>query len=557
MFARSFDFKNKNMKKEKILIFDTTLRDGEQAAPASLTVEQKCHIARQLASLKVDVIEAGFPISSPGDFQAVSKIAEEIKDGPIICGLARLVQKDIEVCADAVKRSKRPRIHTFIGTSAIHAEKKLRKSEDEILELVKKSVKLARNLCDDVEFSAEDAGRTDIEYLYRIVETAIKAGAKTINIPDTVGYTIPEQFGEIIDGIYKNVPNVGEAVISVHCHNDLGMATANSLIAVAHGARQVECTINGIGERAGNASLEEIVMAIKLRQDFFNVSTGIDTTKIMQTSKLVRNICNMPVQPNKAIVGANAFAHSSGIHQDGVLKERNTYEIMTPESVGLKTNSMNLTGRSGRHILKTRLADLGYAETEYDMDVFYGKFKELADQKGTVYDDDLMMLMEKLLGNKDVEHLYTLEYLEVSCGKGDGVVTKAKVRVKYSGDAVPLPEKEAAGNGAFDAAKKAIDEVFGGGITVVEFHLDAITGGSEAVGKVTIRASTAEEGLFVGTDSNTDIVVASANAYMDIVNKVEMVKKFKRNVIKGGNTGSEIVEANASQFAMMDTYAGD
>jgi len=544
------------MDKDKVLIFDTTLRDGEQAAPASLTVDQKCHIARQLASLKVDIIEAGFPISSPGDFQAVSKIAEVIKDGPIICGLARLVQKDIETCADAVRKAQRPRIHTFIGTSAIHTEKKLRKSEDEVLELVRNSVKLARNLCEEVEFSAEDAGRTNIEYLYRIVETAIKAGAKTINIPDTVGYTIPEQFGKIIEGIRKNVPNIDKATISVHCHNDLGMATANSLIAVAHGARQVECTINGIGERAGNASLEEIVMAIKLRQDFFNVSTDIDTTKIMQTSKLVRNICNMPVQPNKAIVGANAFAHSSGIHQDGVLKERNTYEIMTPESVGLNTNSMNLTGRSGRHMLKTRLAELGYAETEYDMDAFYTMFKELADRKGTVYDDDLMMLMEKLLGNKDANR-YTLEYLEVLCGKGEGVVTKAKVRIKCGGDPIPF-SMEALGNGAFDAARNAIDDVFVGfGITIKEYHLDAITGGSDAVGKVRIQASTAEEGTFVGTDSSTDIVVASANAYMDIVNKVDMMKRFKRNVAKSGNKDSEIADSKASSFAIMGEFMQD
>jgi len=328
------------------------------------------------------------------------------------------------------------------------------------------------------------------------------------------------------------------------------------LIAVAHGARQVECTINGIGERAGNASLEEIVMAIKLRQDFFNVSTDIDTTKIMQTSKLVRNICNMPVQPNKAIVGANAFAHSSGIHQDGVLKERNTYEIMTPESVGLNTNSMNLTGRSGRHMLKTRLAELGYAETEYDMDAFYTMFKELADRKGTVYDDDLMMLMEKLLGNKDANR-YTLEYLEVLCGKGEGVVTKAKVRIKCGGDPIPF-SMEALGNGAFDAARNAIDDVFVGfGITIKEYHLDAITGGSDAVGKVRIQASTAEEGTFVGTDSSTDIVVASANAYMDIVNKVDMMKRFKRNVAKSGNKDSEIADSKASSFAIMGEFMQD
>lgn len=307
--------------KNKILIFDTTLRDGEQALVASLSVDQKLRIARQLARLNVDVIEAGFPVSSPGDFESVSTIAREV-EGPVICGLARAVEKDILTCAKALKDALRPRIHTFIGTSAIHAEKKLRKSEEDIIEMVKAHVRLARRNCDDVEFSAEDAGRTGVDFLCRIVEVAIEAGANTINIPDTVGYTTPENFAGIIDQLFNRVPNIDKAVLSVHCHNDLGMATANSLTAVSHGVRQIECTINGIGERAGNAALEEIVMALKVRQDLFKVQTSVNTTEIMRTSKLVREICNMPVQPNKAIVGSNAFSHSSGIHQDGVLKAK-------------------------------------------------------------------------------------------------------------------------------------------------------------------------------------------------------------------------------------------
>lgn len=373
--------------KDKVLIFDTTLRDGEQALMSSLSVDQKLRIARQLARLGVDAIEAGFPVSSPGDFESVSSIANEIK-GPIICGLARTVEKDILACARAVKPAERGRIHTFIGTSGIHAEKKLRKSEDEILEIVKSSVRLARRNCGDVEFSAEDAGRTGIDFLCRIVEEAIASGAGTINIPDTVGYTTPEYFGGIIDELFNRVPNIDKAVISVHCHNDLGMATANSLTAISHGARQVECTVNGIGERAGNAALEEIVMAIKVRKDLFGLSTSIDTKEIMRTSKLIRELCHMPVQPNKAIVGSNAFSHSSGIHQDGVLKAKKTYEIMTPQSVGLKENRMNLTSRSGSHMVRTRLLDLGYSESEFNMEDIYKKFKDLADKKGTVYDDE-------------------------------------------------------------------------------------------------------------------------------------------------------------------------
>lgn len=515
------------MKKEKVIVFDTTLRDGEQAAPASLSVDQKLRIARQLARLGVDVIEAGFPISSPGDFESVSTIAREMaKGGPAICGLARLVEKDIVACAKAVKPAARSRVHVFVGTSAIHTEKKLRKSEDEILAMIAGSIKLARRLCGDVEFSAEDAGRTNIDFLCKVTETAIRAGAATINIPDTVGYTPPEQFGAIIDQLFDRVPNIDKAVISVHCHNDLGMSTANSLTAVSHGARQVECTINGIGERAGNASLEEIVMALKLRGDFFKAYTDINTREIMRTSKLVREICNMPVQPNKAIVGANAFAHSSGIHQDGVLKSRKTYEIMTPQSIGLKDNKMNLTSRSGGHMVKSRLAELGYAEKDYDMAAVYAKFKELADKKGTVYDDDLVTLMEASSGD-DVKDMYVLDHLSVSCGKGTIPTATARITI----DGKQSAQAAACGDGAVDAATKAIDEIVGYKIKIDNFNIGAITEGREAQAKVTICASSAE-GSFVGNGVSTDIVEASAVAYMDIVNKIARMKKFNKKVPK-------------------------
>jgi 2-isopropylmalate synthase len=506
----------------RVIIFDTTLRDGEQALMASLTVEQKLRIARQLARLNIDVIEAGFPISSPGDFESVATIAREIK-GPVICGLARLVEKDIVTCAKAVKEAQRSRIHVFIGTSAIHAEKKLRMSEDEIIDRVVKSVKLARRYCDDVEFSAEDAGRTGPDYLCRVVETAITAGASTINIPDTVGYTVPEHFAHIIDDVFNRVPNIDKAIISVHCHNDLGMATANSLTALAHGARQVECTINGIGERAGNAALEEIVMALKVRKDLFNLATGIDTKEIMRSSKLVREICAMPVQANKAVVGANAFAHSSGIHQDGILKAKRTYEIMTPQSIGLKEARMNLTGRSGSHMVKARMLELGYHENDFDMDDLYVRFKSLADKKGTVYDDDLITLVEAK-SNEDLNDRFVLEYLNVSSGKG--TVPTATVRMLVDGK---MFQEAVCGDGAVDAATKAIDRITGYKMTIENYHLDAVTMGREAQGKVVIVCR-ADEGTFTGTGTSTDIVEASAIAYMDIVNKIARMKRFRRKI---------------------------
>lgn len=508
--------------KNRVLIFDTTLRDGEQALSASLSVEQKLRIARQLARLNVDIIEAGFPVSSPGDFEAVSLVAKEVK-GPVICGLARIVEKDIIACADAVKFSERPRIHTFVGTSVIHTEKKLRKTEDQILELVKAGVQLARNKCDDVEFSAEDAGRTGLDFLCKIVETAISCGASTVNIPDTVGYTSPEQFASIIDSLFNRVPNIDKAIISVHCHNDLGMATANSLTAVSHGVRQVECTVNGIGERAGNAALEEIVMALKVRKDLFAVTTDINTREILRTSKLIRDLCNMPVQPNKAIVGANAFSHSSGIHQDGVLKARKTYEIMTPQSIGLKDNRMNLTSRSGSHMVKSRLLDLGYSENEIDLDSFYKRFKLLADKKGTIYDDDLITLMESK-SDEDLVDAFVLEYMNVSSGKG--TVPVATVVISNEGKSF---QEAACGDGAVDAATKAIDRIVGYKIKIENFSLVAITEGREALGRVTIIGK-ASEGVFTGNGTSTDIVEASALAYMNIVNKITRMKKFNKKI---------------------------
>jgi 2-isopropylmalate synthase len=506
----------------RIIIFDTTLRDGEQALMASLTVEQKLRIARQLARLKVDVIEAGFPISSPGDFESVSTIAREVK-GPTICGLARLIEKDIIACGKAVKPAGRPRIHTFIGTSAIHAEKKLRMSEGDILDSVSRSVKLARKWCDDVEFSAEDAGRTDADFLCRVVETAIAAGASTVNIPDTVGYTTPEHFARIIDTLFNRVANIDKAIISVHCHNDLGMATANSLTAVSHGARQVECAVNGLGERAGNAALEEVVMAIRVRKDLFKLTTGIETKEIMRTSKLVREICAMPVQANKAVVGANAFAHSSGIHQDGILKAKRTYEIMTPQSIGLKDARMNLTSRSGSHMVKSRLIDLGYRENEFDLDELYVRFKALADKKGTIYDDDLVTLVEAK-SHDDLGDRFVLEYLNVS--SGTGTVPTATARILVDGKAF---QEAACGDGAVDAATKAIDRITGYKLTIENYHLDAITGGREAQGRVLIVCR-CEEGVFTGIGTSTDIVEASAFAYMDIVNKIARMKRFNRKI---------------------------
>jgi 2-isopropylmalate synthase len=508
--------------KDKVYIFDTTLRDGEQALASSLSVDQKLRIARQLARLKVDIIEAGFPISSPGDFLSVSTIAREIK-GPVICGLARAIDKDIYTCAKAIRPAARKRIHTFVGTSPIHRQGLLRKSKEDVLAMISASVKLARRLCADVEFSPMDAGRTEDDYLCTVVELAIRRGAATINIPDTVGYTTPELFAAQISMLFNRVPNIDKAVISVHCHNDLGMATANSLTAVSHGARQIECAVNGLGERAGNTALEEVVMALKVRHDIFKTAVGVDTQEIMRTSRLVREICNMPVQPNKPIVGGNAFAHSSGIHQDGMLKAKKTFEIMTPQSIGLKDSRMNLTSRSGSHMVKSRLAGLGYGEKEIDIGSFYKRFIALADKKGSVYDDDLIALMESKDG-KGMADRYALVYLNVSSGRG--TVPTATARIAFDGREV---QEAATGDGAVDATTKAIDRITGHSVTIENYHLEAVTGGREAQGRVTITGR-APQGVFVGTGTSTDIVEASALAYMDIVNKIARMKKFNKKL---------------------------
>jgi 2-isopropylmalate synthase len=508
--------------KDKVFIFDTTLRDGEQALASSLSVDQKLRIARQLARLKVDIIEAGFPISSPGDFTSVSTIAREIK-GPVICGLARAIDKDIYTCAKAIRPAARRRIHTFVGTSPIHRQGLLRKSKEDVLAMISASVKLARRLCADVEFSPMDAGRTEDDYLCTVVELAIRRGAATINIPDTVGYTTPELFAAQISMLFNRVPNIDKAVISVHCHNDLGMATANSLTAVSHGARQIECAVNGLGERAGNTALEEVVMALKVRRDIFKTVVGVDTQEIMRTSRLVREICNMPVQPNKPIVGGNAFAHSSGIHQDGMLKAKKTFEIMTPQSIGLKDSRMNLTSRSGSHMVKSRLVALGYREADFDIGKFYARFIELADKKGSVYDDDLIALMESKDGQGMADR-YALTYLNVSSGRG--TIPTATARIAFDGKEV---QEAATGDGAVDAATKAIDRITGYSVTIENYHLEAVTGGREAQGRVTVTGRT-PQGVFVGTGTSTDIVEASALAYMDIVNKIARMKKFKKKL---------------------------
>ncbi len=507
------------MKNDKVIIFDTTLRDGEQALASSLSVNEKIQIARQLAKLKVDVIEAGFPVSSPGDFESVQTIAKEIK-GPIICGLCRCVEKDIKAAADAVKYSKRPRIHAFIGTSNIHIEKKLRKDQSHILEMAVNAVKYARRFCDDVEFSCEDTGRTELEFLYRIVEAVIKAGAGTVNLPDTVGYTIPMEFRRIISSVFENVPNIEKAVISVHCHNDLGMATANSITAVECGVRQIECTINGIGERAGNCSLEEVVMIMKTRHNLLKVDTNIDTREIMRTSRLVSRLCNMPVQPNKAVVGANAFAHSSGIHQDGVLKEKDTYEIMRPASIGLADNVLNLTSRSGRHVIKHRLEILGYAENDYDLESFYERFLELADKKGSVYDDDLEALVE--LKDRAETDAYKLDYLNVT--SGSKVIPTATLILKTK-DA--MLKESATGDGPVDAVCNAIDRVTGLSVKMIDYRINSRTGGREAVGEVNIVADFSGYKLH-GVGFSTDIVEASALAYLNVINKVMRLKEVRK-----------------------------
>lgn len=495
-----------------VYIFDTTLRDGEQTPGVSLNVQEKLEIARQLQSLGVDVIEAGFPFASKGDFEAVKAIAKNIK-GPVIAALARATKQDIDCAWDAIKYSDKPRIHTFIATSDIHMKYKLNMSKEEVLSRAVEMVKYAKSLGASVEFSPEDATRSQREFLYRVLEAVIDAGADVVNIPDTVGYATPIEFGEFIKGIRENVKNIDKAIISVHCHNDLGLAVANSLAAIEKGAQQIECAINGLGERAGNAALEEIVMALKTRYNYYNCKTNVVTEQITTISNLVSHITGVHVQPNKAIVGANAFAHESGIHQHGVLNNRETYEIMTPESVGLKKSLMVLGKHSGRHAFEERLRELGYTNLSVDrINEAFQKFKDLADKKKYVSDMDIEAIVRHEV--YQVPEVFTLELFQIS--SGNNLEATSTVKIKYKDESI----KEAAcGDGPVDAVFKAIEKATGIEVKLEDYSLKAIGSGKDALGEATVKIRR-EEKVYVGTGISTDVIEASARALINAINKI-------------------------------------
>ncbi|WP_101756564.1 2-isopropylmalate synthase [Oceanicoccus sp. KOV_DT_Chl] len=497
--------------KDNLIIFDTTLRDGEQSPGASMTRDEKVRIAKLLEKMRVDVIEAGFAIASPGDFDAVKAVAESVKDS-IICSLARAVPADIERAAEALKPANAGRIHTFIATSPIHMQYKLQMQPDQVLERAVAMVKLARNLRDDVEFSLEDGSRSEFDFQCRVIEAVINAGATTINIPDTVGYGAPDEYGLMFRRVIENVPNADKAVFSTHCHNDLGLAVANSLSAVMNGARQVECTINGLGERAGNASLEEIVMAVKTRADVFPVTTNIDPVHIVPTSRLVSSITGFPVQPNKAIVGANAFAHESGIHQDGVLKHRETYEIMSAESVGWKTNKLVLGKHSGRAAVKARFEELGITfESQEDLNKAFISFKDLADKKHEIFDEDLQALVSGVTA-PDIAIKY--EFFNLEATSKSGVKPKASMTLKVDGIE---HQTEAEGDGLVDASFKAIEKIANSDTELQLYLVSAVTQGTDSLGEVTVRLE--KDGVIVnGSGTDTDVIVASVKAYLDALN---------------------------------------
>ncbi len=499
---------------DRVFIFDTTLRDGEQSPGASMNTDEKLEIARQLVRLGVDVIEAGFPISSPGDFESVRRIGAEVGDAAVVCGLTRAVPKDIDVAADALKTAVRPRIHTGIGVSESHLRDKLRITRETALERAVAAVKHARRYVDDVEFYAEDAGRAEPEFLYRMVEAVIEAGATVVNIPDTTGYSYPEVFGALISGLMEHVDGIEGVTVSVHCHNDLGLATANALAGVKAGARQVECTINGLGERAGNTAMEEVVMALKMRRDVFGVDTNINTKEITRASRLVSSITGIVVQPNKAIVGANAFAHSSGIHQDGVLKERTTYEIIDPADVGAGGSSIVLTARSGRHALRHRLEALGLIVSDEEFERVHEEFLALADKKKEVYDEDL----EALVGEteRSASEVYHLEHLQVMCGD-PGIPTATVELVDREGDHLI---DSSHGTGPVDAVYKAINRMIDVDNDLTEFRVEAVTRGIDALGEVTIRVTSPDGRVFTGRGAHSDIIVASARAYLNALNRL-------------------------------------
>lgn len=506
---------------ERVSIFDTTLRDGEQSPGASMNVEEKLIIARQLARLDVDIIEAGFAISSPGDFEAVKRIGREI-EGPVICSLARAKPEDIDRAWEALKDAARPRIHTFISTSDIHLKHQFRMTREEAKKRAVEMVARAEGYVDDVEFSPMDASRSDREYLYEVLEAVIDAGATTVNIPDTVGYSIPSEFGALIKGIKENVSNIKKAVISVHCHNDLGLAVANSLAAIMNGARQVECTINGIGERAGNASLEEIVMILRTRKDILNIDTKIITEHIYPTSRLISSITGIMVQPNKAIVGDNAFAHESGIHQDGLLKEKTTYEIMSPESIGLTQSTLVMGKHSGRHAFKARLKELGYEMSDENLNKAFERFKILADQKKEVFDEDIEAIVADEVLRIEIPDRFKLDKLNVVSGTES--TPTATVEMYIDGRHV----KEAGfGDGPVDAAYKTIAKMTKTKSKLLRYSVNAITGGTDAQGDVTVRLQE-NDIIVLGQGAHTDIIVASAKAYINALNKLEYKKREKK-----------------------------
>ncbi len=507
---------------DKVAVFDTTLRDGEQAAGTRLGSREKLMIARQLAQLNVDVIEAGYPASSPEDFEAVQLVCQEI-EGPTVCALSRAVPDDIEACGRALAKAKRPRIHTGIGASDIHIKfnderygKTLAQKKVKILKMAVDAVKLARKFVDDVEFYAEDAGRADASYLFEMVEAAVGAGATVINVPDTTGYTVPEQYGRLIRSVREKVPNIARATISVHCHDDLGMAVANTLAGLLNGARQVEGTINGIGERAGNAALEEVVMALRTRGDYFKLHTGIETRELYRTSRLVADLLGIQVPPNKAVVGGNAFSHSSGIHVDGFLKERETYEIMRPEHVGISESRVVLTARTGRHGLRDRLKKLGYALSQNELNQAYQRFLAVADKKQEVFDEDLIAILHDEI--HPLPEIYQLEYLQIYSGTSAIPTATVRIRVKDA-----TREGAAIGDGPVDATCKAIAEVTKTAAKLQRYEIRAVTSGTEAMGEVTVQVE--ENGRkVVGRGASTDVIEASARAYIDGLNKLASLR---------------------------------
>jgi len=499
---------------EKIIIFDTTLRDGEQAPGASLNEQQKLEIAFQLEKLGVDVIEAGFPVASPGDFEAVNQISKKIKKGAV-CALARCVNLDIMLAAKAVKAARHPRVHIFLATSKIHLQYKFRKAEDEILKIAKDATRLARKHCADIEFSPEDATRSERDFIYRVIETAINEGASTINIPDTVGYSYPQEIYSLITDIRNNVPNIDKAVIAIHCHDDLGLSTANSLSAILAGARQVHCTVNGIGERAGNASLEEIVMALKTRKDVFgDYYTQINTKEIYRTSRLVSSLTDFVVPPNKAIVGSNAFRHESGIHQDAILKKRNTYEIMDPHEVGISSSQLVLGKHSGRHAFGDRIKNMGFKLDEKQLNQAFMRFKDMADKKKDIYDDDLRIIVQDEI--RVEKPIWKLDSFEVT----SGTMHKPHAIVILSKKGKLLPTGQSTGDGPVDACFKALDKITHFKAKLEDFRLEAVTSGKDALGQVSLKLKVSGS-IVSGRGSSTDIVEAAVRAYIDAVNKLE------------------------------------